>query len=284
MSDDQIPDHYKHVLNHGFIGLVDHMGSDESIVRAARVSYQGGTRPVSEDRHLIRYLVRHKHSSPLEMAECVFHLKMPIFVARQWVRHRTASMNEESARYSVIKDKFYIPAPADIKPQSASNKQGREGEFDLNYALSLQSVMAAQNTDSFEDYSVLLTHGLSRELARTVLPVATYTSFYWKANLRNILHFLSLRLDSHAQMEIRVYAEAMRDIIKPLFPLAVEAWEDYDLNAVTFSRMEIDLIRRAVALSDFRLYFDDILETNGLGKREITEFLSKLQINIPRPS
>jgi thymidylate synthase (FAD) len=276
---DTIPDHYKQVLDHGFIGLVDHMGSDASIVRAARVSYQGGTRPVSEDRQLIRYLVRHRHSSPLEMAECVFHVKVPIFVARQWIRHRTASVNEESARYSVIKDEFYVPKPEDIKPQSTSNKQGRDGEFPLYISANIARDMNAVNDMSFTAYeNYLERENLSRELARTVLPVATYTSFYWKANLRNILHFLSLRLDPHAQMEIRVYAEAMLEIIKPLFPLTIEAWEDYDFNAVTFSRMEMDMVRRAIAMSDFRLYMDDILEMNGLSKREIAEFMQKLRI------
>lgn len=272
---DTIPEHYKQVLDHGFIGLVDHMGSDTSIVRAARVSYQGGTRPVSEDRQLIRYLVRHKHSSPLEMAECVFHVKVPIFVARQWIRHRTASVNEESARYSIIKDEFYVPKPEDIKPQSTTNKQGRNGEFDD--PSQFKTDMFEQNLDSFATYAGLLDQNLARELARTVLPVATYTSFYWKANLRNILHFLSLRLDPHAQMEIRVYAEAMLEIIKPLFPITIEAWEDYDLNAVTFSAMEIDMVRRAVSLSDFRLYMDDILRANGLSAREIREFKEKLK-------
>lgn len=273
-----IPDHYKTILDHGFIGLVDHMGSDESIVRAARVSYQGGTRPVSEDRQLIRYLVRHKHSSPLEMAECVFHVKVPIFVARQWIRHRTASVNEESARYSVIKDEFYVPNPTDIKPQSAANKQGRDGAFSLDDAIQFAVDMDCQNHSAYNLYEGMLTQNLSRELARTVLPVATYTSFYWKANLRNILHFLSLRLDPHAQTEIRVFAEAMLEILKPLFPITIEAWEDYDLNAVTFSAMEIAMVRRAISLSDFRLYMEDILQMNGLSKREIAEFMSKLQI------
>ncbi len=274
-----LPDHYKSVLDHGFIGLVDHMGSDESIVRAARVSYQGGTRPVSEDRHLIRYLVRHQHSSPLEMAECVFHIKVPIFVARQWVRHRTASMNEESARYSVIKDEFYVPKPEDIKPQSIKNKQGRDGVFPLVVAENIAEEMSITNSASFDAYEHFLEQeNLSRELARTVLPVATYTSFYWKANLRNIFHFLKLRLDPHAQMEIRVYAEAMLSIIEPLFPLAVEAWKDYDLNAVTFSKIEMDMVRKAIALSDFRFHMDDILASNGMSAREIREFNAKLNL------
>lgn len=281
---DEIPQHYTHLLDHGFIGLVDHMGSDESIVQAARVSYQGGTRPVSEDRTLIRYLVRHRHSSPLEMAEVVLHCKMPIFVARQWVRHRTSSMNEESARYSVIKDEFYVPAAHDIKKQSTSNKQGRAGKFSQDEALGIAQHMRGNNNANFAVYEGFLdNHDLARELARTVLPLATYTSFFWKANLRNVFHFLSLRLDAHAQMEIRVYAEAMLEIIRPLFPLAVEAWEDYDRYAVTFSRMEMEVLKGAISDADdvfsgnFTRDAQICAERSGMSKREITEFMEKIK-------
>ncbi len=262
------------IHNHGYIKLLDVMGSDQDIVDAARISYdrQGD----SKDRALIRYLLRHKHTSPFEMAEMKFELRMPIFVARQWVRHRTASMNEVSARYTELPDDMFVPERVSV--QSTDNKQGR-GKF-IDSEEILGSIEMA-NTKAYEWYEQLLSEGVSRELARGVLPLNIYTKFVWKMDLHNLMHFLNLRLDPHAQQEIRDYATVIEKMVEEHFPLAYEAFVDYVRDAYTLSRMEVVMVRRII--KDFRNLFvppvdyklTEIMESYGLGKRERTEFEEK---------
>ena len=225
-------------LDRGFIRLVDSMGGDDAIVQAARVSYGKGTRKVSQDRGLIRYLMRHRHTTPFEMVEFKFHAKMPIFVARQWVRHRTANINEYSLRYSEARDEFYIPDEEHILFQSKLNKQGRSGEVPADLKKKVQDYFRDISDKSYSIYSELNDAGIARELARAVLPVNLYTEWYWKNDLHNILHFLSLRLDPHAQYEIRIYAEAMAEIVKKIAPFAYEAFKDYVVGGMRFSSIE----------------------------------------------
>ena len=276
---------YKPVLDQGFIGLVDHMGSDQSIVRAARVSYGEGTKTVLDDRNLIRYLMRHEHTTPFEMCELVFHIKLPIFVMRQLVRHRTASMNEYSARYSLVTDEFYIPNGENIMPQSKDNKQGRSGEMDATLKLAIQGDMKNIWDEAFKTYKLHLdSYNLARETARSVLPVGSYTECYWKANLKNFLHMIRLRADSHAQWEIREYANAMYNLAKPLFPLAIEAFEDYQVNSVKFSAGEFALLKDLLL---YKYNIDKLIEEHGgekhvaqlfnLSLRELREFASKVR-------
>lgn len=219
--------------------LVDHMGSDEAIVEAARVSYAKGTKAVSDTRGLIRYLMRHKHTTPFEMVEFKFHIRAPIFVARQWMRHRTASVNEMSARYSVLDDEFFLPDH--LRTQSGSNKQSSEEEMTGDELLILKQKASCDM--AFHVYDDLLKHGCSRELARTHLPVSTMTEFFWKINLHNLFHFLKLRMDSHAQPEIQVLAKQVYELIKPVVPLACEAFEDFVLYSLTLSGPELAAIR-----------------------------------------
>ena len=225
-------------LDRGFIRLVDSMGSDDAIVQAARVSYGKGTRKVSQDRGLIRYLMRHRHTTPFEMVEFKFHAKMPIFVARQWVRHRTANINEYSLRYSEARDEFYIPDEEHILFQSKLNKQGRSGEVPADLKKKVQDYFRDISDKSYTIDAELNDAGIARELARAVLPVNLYTEWYWKNDLHNILHFLSLRLDPHAQYEIRIYAEAMAEIVKKIAPFAYEAFKDYVVGGMRFSSIE----------------------------------------------
>ena len=201
-------------LDKGFVRLVDSMGGDDAIVQSARVSYGKGTSKVSQDRGLIRYLMRHRHTTPFEMVEFKFHCKMPIFVARQWVRHRTANINEYSLRYSEARDEFYYPDPDNIEFQSALNKQGRMGEVDSELKQKVQRYFKEISERSFEIYSELNEAGVARELARAVLPVNLYTEWYWKNDLHNLLHFIGLRSDGHAQYEIRVFSDAMASLLK----------------------------------------------------------------------
>jgi thymidylate synthase (FAD) len=261
------------------------MGDDSSIVQAARVSYGEGTKNVSSDRNLIRYLVRHKHTSPIEMVDFKFHCKMPIFVARQWVRHRTASINEYSARYSIIKDEFYVPEPPHIKAQDATNKQGRGEELYEQEVLNIKEWIHDHSYNSHNLYENFLKEDLARELARVVLPVNFYTEWYWKINLHNLLHFLKLRMDSHAQYEIRVYADAIYEIIKEIVPVTCEAFENYVLNAVTFSKQEFKLL---IAFRSFHSWKDllvtyeseeNVIKRFKLSKRELQEFKEKLGIS-----
>ena len=273
---------YVPVLDHGFVGLVDHMGSDDAIVRAARVSYGEGTKKVQGDRGLIRYLMRHEHTTPFEMCEVKFHIKLPIFVMRQLVRHRTASLNEYSARYSVITDEFYIPEPQNLKPQSTTNKQGRAGDLDDIQRQHVIDDMLGAWDYNYELYERHINDfGLARETARAILPVGGYTECYWKANLKNFLHMARLRMDSHAQWEIQEFARAMYDLAKPLFPLACEAFEYFAVGSVKVSRLEVDLLKRLISnekwldlLEDFRNE-DGIAKTFDLSKRELEEFKSK---------
>jgi len=231
-------------LDHGFVRLVDYMGNDAAIVQAARVSYGAGTKKVSEDRGLVRYLLRNVHTTPFEMCELKFHCKMPIFVARQWIRHRTANVNEYSARYSEVKDEFYLPDPDVLKKQSSENRQGRGEELTDEQKRRVLYLLRADYAQEYSTYEQLLGEiELARELARIGLSVAAYTQWYWKIDLHNLFHFLRLRLDSHAQYEIRVFAEAMARIVKDAFPVAWEAFEDYRLKAVSFSRLEIEVLK-----------------------------------------
>jgi thymidylate synthase (FAD) len=273
---------YVPVLDHGFVGLVDHMGSDDAIVRAARVSYGEGTKKVQGDRGLIRYLMRHEHTTPFEMCEVKFHIKLPIFVMRQLVRHRTASLNEYSARYSVITDEFYIPEPQNLKPQSTTNKQGRAGELDDIQRQHVIDDMLGAWDYNYELYERHINDfGLARETARAILPVGGYTECYWKANLKNFLHMARLRMDSHAQWEIQEFARAMYELAKPLFPLACEAFEDYNVGSVKVSKSEVALLKRLISdekwidlLEDFR---DEagIIKQFDLSNRELAEFKDK---------
>ena len=227
-------------LNAGFIRLVDYMGGDESIVQAARVSYGKGTKSVSEDKILLRYLMRHLHTTPLEMVELKFHVKLPIFVARQWIRHRTANVNELSGRYSIMKDEFYVPDAGAIKKQSVRNKQGRsDDEVPADLRQRVLDVLLTDQRYTYEHYEDFLKDDIARELARINLPLALYTEWYWKIDLHNCLHFLGLRLDKHAQHEIRIYAEAMAEIVRRIVPMAWEAFEDYQLCGEHFSKMEL---------------------------------------------
>ena len=252
--------HQVEVLDHGFIALVDVMPrlvpkpesgaptADGAVVQAARVSYGQGTKKVNEDRGLIRYLLRHRHTTPFEMVELKFHVAMPIFVARQWIRHRTANVNECSARYSILPDRFYIPTLDQVRKQSRANRQGGDDRFKLDEA---SEVATAQEFLQFlkdvealyPRYMKLAEQGVSRELARIGLPVSIYTEWYWKCDLHNLLRFLSLRMDPHAQEEIQAYARAMHDLIAPLVPITLEAWRDYELEGVHLTRLEVEALR-----------------------------------------
>ena len=278
---------YAPVLDHGFVGLVDHMGSDNAIVQAARVSYGAGTKQVQDDRNLIRYLMRHEHTTPFEMCEVKFHIKLPIFVMRQLVRHRTASMNEYSARYSVLTDEFYIPELEQIQKQSTTNKQGREeSEWEWQDKRDVQHAFQRSFHNAFKEYKNLLgkdDNGLARELARSVLPVGGYTELYWKANLKNFLHMARLRMDPHAQWEIREFAGAMYDLVKPLFPEACSAFEDYAVNSVKLSAGEYELVKNLISQAKWaqlvEKYGNDekaLGQDAGLGVRELKEFKEKL--------
>ena len=243
-------------LDKGFVRLVDSMGGDDAIVQAARVSYGKGTNKVSQDRGLIRYLMRHRHTTPFEMVEFKFHCKMPIFVARQWVRHRTASINEYSLRYSEARDEFYYPDPEHIQFQSVLNKQGRRGEVPAELKQKVQDYFKEISEKSFAMYSELNEAGVSRELARAVLPVNLYTEWYWKNDLHNLLHFIGLRSDSHAQYEIRVFSDAMAESVKVVAPFAWEAYQDYVVKGMRFSRVEQSLLEKQLPSR----VVDDILE------------------------
>jgi len=226
-------------LDKGFVRLVDYMGGDDRIVQSARVSYGAGTKSVREDKGLINYLIRNAHTSPFEQVQLTFHTKMPIFVARQWVRHRTARLNEISGRYSVMEDEFYLPDGENLRPQNQKNKQGRSDErFDESLETEMISQMSAEQRQLYDSYAGLLEKGLAREIARINLPLSLYTEWYWQIDLHNLFHFLKLRMDAHAQYEIRVYAEAMATCAKAVAPLAYDAFEEYSLHSVSFSRSE----------------------------------------------
>jgi len=240
----QIPENAIKCLDKGFVRLVDSMGGDDAIVQAARVSYGQGTSKVSQDRGLIRYLMRHRHTTPFEMVEFKFHCKMPIFVARQWVRHRTANINEYSLRYSEARDEFYMPDREHIQFQSALNKQGRMGEVPPELKQKVLDSFKEISERSFAIYSELNEAGVARELARSILPVNLYTEWYWKNDLHNLLHFVGLRSDSHAQYEIRVFSDAMAESVQAVAPFAWEAYQDYVVNGLRFSRIEQSLLEK----------------------------------------
>lgn len=265
------PDGATKVLDKGFVRLVESMGDDSAIVQAARVSYGKGTKSFSEDEGLIRYLMRHRHTTPFEMVEFKFHARLPIFVARQWIRHRTASVNEVSGRYSEMPDLFYEPDKSVCTTQSTHNKQC--GTDALVEGLdSCAENFRNTNRILYENYKTLLSSEMRRELARINLPLALYTEWYWKIDLHNLLHFLVLRLNTHAQYEIRVYAEAIAEIVKSKVPITWKAFQDYRLNSVTFSSFEIDLLREIFARND-DVDFTDFLPN----QREKAEFLEKLK-------
>lgn len=232
------------VLDKGFVRLVDYLGGDTRIVQSARVSYGEGTKTVREDCALIDYLLRHKHTSPFEQVILSFHVKLPIFVARQWIRHRTARVNEISARYSIMKDDFYVPIPQDVAMQSTDNRQGRSTEaVSAEFAHEAQQALIAGQREAYEAYTGLIEKGVARELARVNLPLSLYTEWYWQIDLHNLFHFLMLRLDSHAQKEIRVYAQVLLDITRKVAPLATAAFERHMHNGVTFCAEEITALR-----------------------------------------
>jgi thymidylate synthase (FAD) len=262
------------VLDKGFVRAVDVMPryvedgqtADQAIVQAARVSYGAGTKTVREDRGLIHYLMRHQHTSPFEQVEIKFHMRLPIFVARQMVRHRTASLNEESLRYSEARDEFYVPRAEDVRHQSQRNKQGRADEpLEPEAAARIREELERDQRQMYERYRGYLERGVARELARVNLPVSLMTSWYWKTDLHNLFHFLELRLDPHAQYEIRAYAEAMARVARVVAPMAYEAFEEHVLFAVRFSRAEVAALQRLLRG-----------EPHGLEGRAAEEFLAKL--------
>ena len=235
-------------LDHGFVRLIDYMGNDGAIVQAARVSYGQGTRSVRQDRGLIRYLMRHRHTTPLEMCELKLHVKLPIFVARQWIRHRTANVNEMSGRYSVLDREFYFPQPEHLARQSTVNNQGRGKVLAPDQAAAVLELLKRDAVQTYATYERLMEDdiGLARELARMNLPVNLYTQWYWKVDLHNLLHFLSLRADGHAQYEIRVFADAIGDIVRDWVPAVWEAFQDYRVSGAFLSGLELDIVNRAL--------------------------------------
>jgi thymidylate synthase (FAD) len=282
---------YFPVLDHGFVSLVDYMGSDEDVERAARVSYGYGTRKKSATRGLIRYLRRHRHTTPSEMVELKFHCAMPMFIARQWVRHRTASINEYSGRYSLMPLLFYRPEAGHFAHQATQNRQGRAAQAASRELWEEAMRRWDRNREAASStYEWLLESDVARELARIDLPLSTYTQWYWKIDLHNLLHFLTLRVDPHAQREIRAYAEVMAGIVKRVAPLSYEAWVDYDLTGHAMSRGELEAVRRliepdgddAVRVRDGASRVDaEEMAAAGLSPREIRELLAKLE---PAPS
>lgn len=268
------------VLDHGFIRVVDYMGDDAAVVQAARVSYGKGTKKISEDRGLIRYLMRHWHTTPFEMCEIKFHIKLPIFIARQWIRHRTASINEYSGRYSILENEFYIPNTNNLAAQSHSNRQGRGDVLEGEEAKRVLELLKADAERCYEHYSEMLNldaitdavvdeekKGLARELARMNLPVNLYTQWYWKVDLHNLMHFLRLRADPHAQYEIRVYAEAMLEVMKKWVPITYDAFLSYRMNAVSFSAEGLNILRQMMSGKEVSQ------ATSGLSKREWDELM-----------
>ena len=232
------------VLDHGFVRLVDYLGSDERIVQSARVSYGAGTKSYRQDKGLIAYLLRNDHTSPFEQVNFTFHIKMPIFVARQWIRHRTARVNEISGRYSVMEGEHYLPHREQINLQSEDNKQGRTNEaVSDEVADQVLKILEADQRRTYESYEALLEMGIARELSRINLPLSLYTEWYWQMDLHNLFHFLRLRLDAHAQYEIRAYAQVILDIVRLVCPMACEAFEQYKLGAQTFSRSELEALK-----------------------------------------
>ena len=258
------------VLDHGFVRVVDYMGDDAAICQAARVSYGKGTKSVQNDEGLIRYLMRHWHSTPFEMCEVKLHVKLPVFVARQWIRHRTANVNEYSARYSILDREFYIPAPEHIAAQSVVNNQGRGEALTGAEAARVLDILKTDSERSYDNYQAMISddgqRGLARELARMNLPANIYTQWYWKVDLHNLLHFLRLRADAHAQYEIRVYADAICSVVADWVPFAYAAFEDYRLGGATLSETALECVRRMLKGEAVTQ------ETSGMSKGEWREF------------
>jgi thymidylate synthase (FAD) len=272
------------VLDHGFVRVIDYMGDDSAIVQSARVSYGKGTKQISNDKGLIKYLMRHRHSTPFEMCEIKFHIKLPIFIARQWIRHRTANVNEYSARYSILDKEFYIPSMENVAAQSTINNQGRGEVLSSDEAAEVISILKKDAEQTYANYETLLNEnpngesidsskpGVARELARMNLTLNTYTQWYWKIDLNNLLHFLALRADTHAQYEIRVYADIMMDIVKKWVPIAADAFEDYRIGGTEVSAKEINLLKKL--LKGEKVSF----ENEGISKREWSELQKKFDL------
>ena len=270
------------VLDHGFVRVIDYMGDDAAVVQAARVSYGKGTRKVSEDKALIAYLMRHRHTTPFEMCEIKYHVKLPIFVARQWIRHRTANVNEYSARYSILDREFYVPAPEHLGAQSEVNRQGRGQTLEGEEAADVLRMLREDAVRAYDHYARMLNideagavldpdrQGLARELARMNLPLNFYTQWYWKIDLHNLLHFLALRADPHAQYEIRAYADAMLETVKRWVPWTYEAFEQHGLEGVHLSRGALEVVKRLIAGERVEQ------PASGLGKREWRELMATL--------
>ena len=258
------------VLDHGFVRVIDYMGDDSAITQAARVSYGRGTKSVSNDEGLIRYLMRHWHSTPFEMCEIKLHVKLPVFVARQWIRHRTANVNEYSARYSILDREFYIPAPDSLAAQSTTNNQGRGDVLEGAEAQRVLDILRDDSMRAYDHYEEMISQegqqGLARELARMNLPANIYTQWYWKVDLHNLLHFLRLRADAHAQYEIRVYAEAIAKLVADWVPATYKAFEDYRMGGATLSATGLDCIRRMLKGETVTQ------ENSGMSKGEWREF------------
>jgi len=258
------------VLDHGFVRVIDYMGNDTSIVQAARVSYGEGTKKSRDDKSLIFYLMRHWHSTPFEMCEVKLHVKLPVFVARQWIRHRTANVNEYSARYSILDNEFYIPKSENLASQSSSNNQGRGDVLEGEEAKKVIQILKNDSLRSYKSYEKMLSKenkkGLARELARMNLPTNIYTQWYWKTDLHNLFNFIRLRNDLHAQYEIRVYAEKIAELVKKWVPFAFEAFEQYQLNSSHLSSNGLSCIKRLMKGEDVSQ------DNSGMGKREWKEF------------
>ena len=272
------------VLDHGFVRVVDYMGDDSSIVQSARVSYGKGTKKVSTDEGLIKYLMRHWHSTPFEMCEIKYHVKLPIFIARQWIRHRTANVNEYSARYSILDKEFYIPSVENLASQSQVNKQGRAESLSSEEAEKVIALLKNDAEQTYRNYEVMLNEnsegetlddgsmGIARELARMNLTLNTYTQWYWKIDLNNLLHFLALRADAHAQYEIRVYADIILDIVKKWVPVTYEAFEDYRVGGTQLSAKEILILKKIIKGETVDP------EAEGISKREWGELQKKFDL------
>jgi thymidylate synthase (FAD) len=270
------------VLDHGFVRVIDYMGDDAAVVQAARVSYGKGTKRVNEDRGLIHYLMRHRHSTPFEMCEIKYHVKLPIFVARQWIRHRTANVNEYSARYSILDNEFYLPAPEHLAVQSSSNRQGRGEALPPQEARRVLDLLREDASRSYRDYAFMLNEdedgkivdekrsGLARELARMNLSLNFYTQWYWKTDLHNLLNFLSLRADAHAQYEIRVYADAMISTLERWVPMTAEAFRQYRLGGAQLSASGLAVVKKLIAGETIDQ------AASGMSKREWAELMQVL--------
>jgi thymidylate synthase (FAD) len=270
------------VLDHGFVRVIDYMGDDSAVVQAARVSYGKGTKRVNEDRGLIQYLMRHRHTTPFEMCEIKYHVKLPIFVARQWIRHRTANVNEYSARYSILDNEFYLPSPEHLAVQSTSNRQGRGDSLPPDEAARVLDLLREDSMRSYRDYAYMLNEdesgkavdesrsGLARELARMNLSLNFYTQWYWKTDLHNLLHFLSLRADAHAQYEIRVYADAMIDTLERWVPLVAEAFRQYRIGGAQLSASALAVVKKMLSGESVDQ------AASGMSKREWSELMQVL--------